>query len=60
METKRIFRFFSLAEYGEEQKFLEEMHQKGWKLKAIRCSGGMSLRNAYRKTGFINWIIVMK
>ena len=30
METKRIFRFFSLAEYGEEQKFLEEMHQKGY------------------------------
>ncbi len=28
METKRIFRFFSLAEYGEEQKFLEEMHQR--------------------------------
>lgn len=33
METKRVFKFFSLAEYGEEQKFLEEMHQQGWKLK---------------------------
>ena len=43
METKRIFRFFSLAEYGEEQKFLEEMHQKGWKLKSYTAVSGLRL-----------------
>ena len=43
METKRIFRFFSLAEYGEEQKFLEEMHQKGWKLKRLYGFQGVCL-----------------
>jgi hypothetical protein len=40
METKRIFRFFSLAEYGEEQKFLEELHEKGWRLKSYTVFKG--------------------
>lgn len=40
MEMKRVFKFFSLAEYGEEQNFLEEMHQKGWKLKSYSVIKG--------------------
>ena len=40
MEMKRVFKFFSLAEYGEEQNFLEEMHQKGWKLKSYSIIKG--------------------
>ena len=31
MEMKRVFKFFSLAEYGEEQNFLEEIHHNGCK-----------------------------
>ena len=60
MEMKRVFKFFSLAEYGEEQNFLEEMHQKGWKLKSYSIIKGYILRNARLRNGSINWIIVMK
>ncbi len=52
METKRIFRFFSLAEYGEEQKFLEEMHQKGWKLKSYTVFRGYVFEKCIPE----NWI----
>ena len=52
METNRIFRFFSLAEYGEEQKFLEEMHQKGWKLKSYTVFRGYVFEKCIPE----NWI----
>lgn len=52
METKRIFRFFSLAEYGEEQKFLEEMYQKGWKLKSYTVFRGYVFEKCIPE----NWI----
>ena len=32
---KKTRRKFSLFEYDKEQKYLEEMHKKGWKLKGI-------------------------
>ena len=32
MDTKRENRFFNLAEYEEEQSYLEQMHKQGWKL----------------------------
>ena len=55
METKRIFRFFSLAEYGEEQKFLEEMHQKGWKLKSYTVFRGYVFEKCIPE----NWIYLL-
>ena len=32
---KNAFRRFTLFEYDKEQKYLEDMHKKGWKLKGI-------------------------
>ena len=35
METKRIFKFFTMFEYEKEQEFLRSMHRSGWKLAKI-------------------------
>ena len=37
MKTKREFRFYTLAEYEKEQKYLERRHREGWKF--VRVSG---------------------
>lgn len=37
METKRIFKFFSIFEYKKEEDFLRKMHIQGWKL--VKVSG---------------------
>ena len=37
MKTKREFRFYTLAEYDKEQKYLERRHREGWKF--VRVSG---------------------
>ena len=34
METKILRRFFGLADFLDEQKFLEEQHRQGWKFKS--------------------------
>ena len=37
METKKVFKFFSIFEYEKEQDFLREMHRSGWKF--VKISG---------------------
>ena len=37
METKKVFKFFTIFEYEEEQTYLRQMHQSGWKF--IQVSG---------------------
>lgn len=36
METKIIKKFFGLADFLDEQKFLEEQHSNGWKFKKFQ------------------------
>ena len=37
MEKKKVFKFFTIFEYEEEQTYLRQMHQSGWKF--IQVSG---------------------
>ena len=39
METKKEFRWFSIAEYGKEQDYLREMHKSGWKFARVKGVG---------------------
>ena len=39
MERKKVYKFFTLFEYEEEQKFLQEMHSSGWALNKISGLG---------------------
>lgn len=39
-ETKKMHRYFNIAQWKEEEAFLREMHQRGWKftdLKGLGC-----------------------
>ena len=37
--TKRMFRYFTIADYKEEEKFLSEQHAKGWEISHITIPG---------------------
>ncbi len=37
METKTVFKFFTIFEYEKEQDYLRKMHQSGWKF--VKVSG---------------------
>ena len=37
--TKRMFRFFTIADYKEEEKFLSEQHSQGWEISHISIPG---------------------
>lgn len=37
--TKKIFKFFTLFEYEEEEAFLEEQHKNGWKAVSYKLPG---------------------
>ena len=37
METKKVFKYFSIFKFGKEEKFLREMHKSGWKF--IKVTG---------------------
>ena len=37
METKRHFRYFTIAEYEDEENYLRSMHKQGWKF--IKVNG---------------------
>lgn len=36
-QTKKQFKYFSLAQYKQEQDYLQKMHRNGWKLTHISC-----------------------
>lgn len=38
-KTKRVFRYFTIADYKEEEKFLSDQHSKGWEISAITLPG---------------------
>ena len=37
--TKTMFRIFTIADYEQEEQFLRQQHQNGWKLKRITAFG---------------------
>lgn len=37
--TKTMFRIFTIADYEQEEQFLRQQHQNGWKLKKITAFG---------------------
>jgi len=39
METKREFRYFTIAEYEKEQQYLSKRHREGWKLVKVTGFG---------------------
>ena len=39
METKKEFRWFSIAQHVQEQDYLREQHKKGWKFVKVTGIG---------------------
>ncbi len=39
MEKKKVFRWFTIFEYEEEQEFLRQMHKDGWKFVTLKGLG---------------------
>lgn len=39
METKRVFKWFTVFEYEKEQEFLRQMHRDGWKFLQLKGLG---------------------
>ena len=37
--TKKEFKYFTIAQYEQEQDYLSEMHRNGWKLVKITYPG---------------------
>ena len=37
METKKVFKFFTIFEHEKEEDYLREMHRSGWKF--VRVTG---------------------
>lgn len=35
MATKTVFKFFLITDFEKEEKYLMDMHRKGWKLEKI-------------------------
>lgn len=60
METKIIKKFFGLADFLDEQKFLEEQHSNGWKFKKFQWLRKYTFERLNEKTMFIDWIIMKK
>lgn len=52
-ETKTMIRFFTIADYEEEEIWLHEQHKNGWKLHKMHHRAFIFLKSVHPKTSFI-------
>ena len=57
---KTVFKFFTIPQYQQEEKFLSEMHENGWCFAHVSFPGFYHFENVNQNKCHTDWITIRK
>lgn len=58
MADRVLFRFWTITDYEEEERFLREQHRKGWSLRRYILPGVYIFDKCMPEMSYTDWILI--